>query len=512
MSDMEEELRLLEAEVAQSQGVDRATALTDLARYAHYLDRWDIVLAAADAAADLLEPGQFPELEAEALQMSACALLEAKRYEEALERLKAISLDAQSPKLLAYNEKLEADCLIGLERPIEAVELLTSAQNRFLELDDLESAAECEHEMGDALFDIDPSRAMDHLRTARGSLLAIGLLPDAARCAVSIAAIFDDQGKHEEALGHLQDASAMYEASEEKVNAALTRGECARLMTQLGRPEEALEIHTSIKEVLEKAEIPEAIARNEMNHGIALLALGRTQEGERRLHAARRTYRDRRFLIDAAECDELLGMSLHSRGAHAKALVHLRRAKAIYLPNGLDAEAASSARIAGDCLSVMGKTREAAKHYGDASSIHSRIEEPVESAWCDAERAAALAALRRREEAQAALDTALEVLDPKLLPPEKASRLSMLIARVELVTRGNTSALQRIEQALAYAQASDDPSATANVEELVANLFLSAQWWPEAMPHLNAAIESYEKAGMQADADRLRSRMRIHLN
>ncbi len=133
----EDSIRDLQKLVATTEGVDRARALIGLGDAAVIGLRLDLALASFGACLDLLPAGEFADLECQALFKESCVLAELEQYEEAIERVaraKAIAKrqgDLEHLSLCEWRQGVYCAC-IG--RETEALELISDARDRYLEL------------------------------------------------------------------------------------------------------------------------------------------------------------------------------------------------------------------------------------------------------------------------------------------------------------------------------------------------------------------------------------------
>lgn len=143
----DEAIRQLQKLVATTEGIDRARALMDLGMAALIGWRLDLALASFGASLDLLPPGEFPDLEREALYKESCVLAEMGRYDEAIERVsraKAMCERGGDLEHLTLCEWREGTYFASVGRMEEGLELIATSRDRYLALLQPEMAALCQ--------------------------------------------------------------------------------------------------------------------------------------------------------------------------------------------------------------------------------------------------------------------------------------------------------------------------------------------------------------------------------
>lgn len=140
----------LQKNVAGTEGLDRARALIQLGDAAIFSLREDLALASFGACLDLVADGEAPDIECAALYKESCVLAAMGRYDDAIQRItKAESIcerlgDAEHLSLCEWRH--------GMYRydqgdTRQALELIKTARDRYLELDLVAMATMVEHDL-----------------------------------------------------------------------------------------------------------------------------------------------------------------------------------------------------------------------------------------------------------------------------------------------------------------------------------------------------------------------------
>ncbi len=133
----EESIRHFQKLVATAEGVDRARALIELGDAAHIAFRLDLALASFGACRDLLPSDDFADLQCQAIFKESCVLAEQGLFAMAIERLseaKAICTRQGDLEHLSLCEWKQGVFCASLGRETEAIELISAARDRYLEL------------------------------------------------------------------------------------------------------------------------------------------------------------------------------------------------------------------------------------------------------------------------------------------------------------------------------------------------------------------------------------------
>jgi len=261
----------------------------------------------------------------------------------------------------------------------------------------------------------------------------------------NLGAVYRNLGRYEEALEMHRAARAVYVAHAMDVDVARVDYNLGAVYYDLGPYEEALEAYGAARAVFVAHAMDVNVAKVDNNLGLVYDDLGRYEDALEMYGAARAVYVAQKMAVNVAGVDSNLGIVYRSLGRYEEALVAYEAARAVFVAQNMDVDVAMVDKNLGNVYNDLGRYEEALEMYRAARAVYVAQKMDVNVAKVDSNLGVVYKNLGRYEEALEMYRAARAVY--------VAQKMDVDVAKVDVNLGVVYRSLGRYEEALAaYAQ------------------------------------------------------------